>query len=97
MAIGEPANQFPVMSPLHDSAAAGLLLRSVGVLALVDLQGGGVSVKNPASTSGPNNGVAYLSPYGRNHEVAGVVAVADEPVEIGDRQPAVLCWVTNGV
>jgi hypothetical protein len=40
---------------LHDGAAAALLLRGIGILALVD-----------------------LTPNGRNHEVASVVAVADE-------------------
>ena len=27
--------------------------------------------------------IAYLTPYGRNHKVTGVVAVVDQPVKTG--------------
>ena len=29
------------------------------------------------------NRIAYLTPYGRNHKVTGVVAVVDQPVKTG--------------
>lgn len=64
-----------VVSALHDGAATSLLLGGVGVLALVDL---GIKVRSDARASLGENPVAYLSPYGWNHEVASVVAVADE-------------------
>lgn len=68
------------MSALHDGAATPLLLRSVGILALVNLGNEVVSLDGRARCG--KRPVAYLSPYGWNHKVASVVAVADETVEV---------------
>jgi hypothetical protein len=72
------AKEVPVVSALHDGAATSLLLGSIGILALVNLGNGLVSL---VARDEGKNPVAYLSPYRWNHKVASVVAVTDETVE----------------
>lgn len=67
------------MIPLHDGTASSLLLGSVGVLSLVDLRW----KVSDARVLFHGETVAYLAPDRRHHEIAGVVAVADQSVEKG--------------
>lgn len=78
------------MDPLHDRATASLLLRGVWVIAFVHLEEVGlVSLTLDRSheldaeflVEGRID-VAYLTPYGRYHKVASVVAVINQPVPV---------------
>lgn len=70
-----------LLRPLHDDTAASLLLRSVGILAFIDLR---LSVSFTPFSKVPTALyllIAYLTPYRRNHEVASIVAIINKSIK----------------
>jgi hypothetical protein len=90
---------FSVMTPLHDRAAASLLLRSIRILALVNL--GLCQHSACRSLFFISRSIAYLAPYRRYHKITSIVAVVDQPGQrtvcehSGQVRTAVGNWITT--